>query len=777
MAITEKEYLDLKARLTNIETNAFREKQAADASVSTLNDLSDQVRKVVKYVEDTKAELVDMIKQVGGQHAQPGDLVNRIAKACQDLEQKVNALERQAPLGTASTSTTSKSVDLLGSKVITTLTAYSGDSSKYHTWACKLKGALRKHDDLVTVLKWVEEQREQPTEKTLQDYIKSENIDEFDIDDLLDQFYDVLIFRTDGSAFHMIQGLEDVYLRGALSWWKLKQAAQGMTGDRLAGLHERISNPPKVDKISDLQASVDTWESWVREVERTEGTLKDYAKIAGFIKMLPASMHQYVVNHGFENFSELRRYVGRQIAMHRECFFGPPHVGKGPTLSKNAMDIGAFGWKQPEWNSTGPNDEWAEFASDQKVDEQTEETIHALKGQKGGFKGARFQGYCHGCGKWGHRHAECRSSFKGKEGAKGQWYPDPNQWYSKGYGKDFKGYSKGKDNKGYGKGKGSDASGKGKGGFAGSVEQDYVPTMCGALTSSPLPSTLPRDLGTPAYIVKISSRFDAIAPVDTEDSEEIPSVTALDAQWPPLKSSSDTSPTSTRRPRMEKTRKKQWAPFMESRLNQKSMEHMVGPSRSTTSDDAPADVLGALMDARCSPARAGPGSVDLHDPLSYLQDESGRICSLDGEWELMESLVDSGATACVMDSETGEGIPVEESLGSRRGQVYHAANGAKLPNKGQKVLSVVTEDWDKYKMTYQVADVVKPLTSVSNICDAADGLNTVTFTSKGGWIYHAEDNKYTTFHRENGVYLLRTWIRRPSRTADGSEPFARLGVV
>ena len=79
------------------------------------------------------------------------------------------------------------------------------------------------------------------------------------------------------------------------------------------------------------------------------------------------------------------------------------------------------------------------------------------------------------------------------------------------------------------------------------------------------------------------------------------------------------------------------------------------------------DSLGALMKAPKDLARSGPGFVDLSNPLSYLQDESGKICSLDGEWELMESLVDSGATACVMDPETGEGIPVEESLGSRKG--------------------------------------------------------------------------------------------------------------
>ena len=156
--------MDVKARLTQLETNAFREKQATDASTAILHELGEQVKKMAKYVDDTKGEIVEMIRQVGVQQAQPSDLVNRIAKACQDLERKVNTLEHQGSRGASTAGETNKKVDLLGTKVVTTLTVYSGDSSKYHTWACKLKGALRRYDALVTVLKWIEEQREQPTE-------------------------------------------------------------------------------------------------------------------------------------------------------------------------------------------------------------------------------------------------------------------------------------------------------------------------------------------------------------------------------------------------------------------------------------------------------------------------------------------------------------------------------------------------------------------------------------------------------------------------------------
>ena len=60
-------------------------------------------------------------------------------------------------------------------------------------------------------------------------------------------------------------------------------------------------------------------------------------------------------------------------------------------------------------------------------------------------------------------------------------------------------------------------------------------------------------------------------------------------------------------------------------------------------------------------------------------------------------------------------------------------------------------------MTYQVAEVTKPLNSVSKMCDAG---NVVTFTAHGGTIKNLWTGTTTRFGRESGVYVLNTWVRR-----------------
>ena len=74
-------------------------------------------------------------------------------------------------------------------------------------------------------------------------------------------------------------------------------------------------------------------------------------------------------------------------------------------------------------------------------------------------------------------------------------------------------------------------------------------------------------------------------------------------------------------------------------------------------------------------------------------------------------------------------LPLQESVGSRRGQEYHTASGATLVNQGQRCIKAMTDDGVAVQMTYQVTDVTKPLNSVSKICDQG---NSVTFNSVGG---------------------------------------------
>lgn len=138
--------------------------------------------------------------------------------------------------------------------------------------------------------------------------------------------------------------------------------------------------------------------------------------------------------------------------------------------------------------------------------------------------------------------------------------------------------------------------------------------------------------------------------------------------------------------------------------------------------------------------------------------------------------MDTGAVNSVAPMTTGRDVPLCESDGSRRGQVYHSASGDKIPNLGQKALDVVTNEGNEFRMTFQIADVTKPLTSVGAVTDAGDGSNYVVFHRDGGWIAHPATGKRTHFARKDGVYVLQTWLRRgEGSNASAAQPFMRQG--
>ena len=154
-------------------------------------------------------------------------------------------------------------------------------------------------------------------------------------------------------------------------------------------------------------------------------------------------------------------------------------------------------------------------------------------------------------------------------------------------------------------------------------------------------------------------------------------------------------------------------------------------------------------DVRCK-------TVDLH----FLDSVSNMINAVESnsDYYEMETVLDSGATASVISKEEAPAVAIQESPGSRSGQVFSSASGGKMPNQGQKSLNVVTDEGHNFGMVYQVADVAKGLTSVGHICDAADGNNFVVFTRTGGYIASPSTGCTTAFSRKDkgGAYLLRT---------------------
>ena len=91
---------------------------------------------------------------------------------------------------------------------------------------------------------------------------------------------------------------------------------------------------------------------------------------------------------------------------------------------------------------------------------------------------------------------------------------------------------------------------------------------------------------------------------------------------------------------------------------------------------------------------------------------------------------------------------------------------------GQQELKVQTNEERNAKVLYQVAEVSRPLTAVSQTCDNG---NWVVFTPEGGYIWSVKTGAVTNFERRGGIYELDLWVKdsdlvRGSPLADFPRP-------
>ena len=77
--------------------------------------------------------------------------------------------------------------------------------------------------------------------------------------------------------------------------------------------------------------------------------------------------------------------------------------------------------------------------------------------------------------------------------------------------------------------------------------------------------------------------------------------------------------------------------------------------------------------------------------------------------------LDSAAPESVAPPSTAPRVKVEESDGSNRGRTKLSTSGDRLPNLGDKKLSVTTWNGQAATATYQAADVTRALCAVSRM--------------------------------------------------------------
>ena len=84
-----------------------------------------------------------------------------------------------------------------------------------------------------------------------------------------------------------------------------------------------------------------------------------------------------------------------------------------------------------------------------------------------------------------------------------------------------------------------------------------------------------------------------------------------------------------------------------------------------------------------------------------------------------------------------------------------------MPNKGQVTLHLVAPNSngdENVDTVFQVADVTRPLWSVSKVCDAG---YKVSFDDKSARVTDKAGTEVCTFERQGGLYVGRMKLRNP----------------
>ena len=126
------------------------------------------------------------------------------------------------------------------------------------------------------------------------------------------------------------------------------------------------------------------------------------------------------------------------------------------------------------------------------------------------------------------------------------------------------------------------------------------------------------------------------------------------------------------------------------------------------------------------------------------------------KWVKVKSIMDSGASAPVAPPDMLPNVTIRESPGSKRGQRFSSASKHKLKNLGEQRILACTEEGEATEVLFQIADISKPLVSVSAICERG---NRVLFGKAGGVVINIKSGKQIPFYKENGVYVLSMWMQ------------------
>ena len=173
------------------------------------------------------------------------------------------------------------------------------------------------------------------------------------------------------------------------------------------------------------------------------------------------------------------------------------------------------------------------------------------------------------------------------------------------------------------------------------------------------------------------------------------------------------------------------------------VERRSGPRGSTLGDC----IAAAVAPARSQRARKRDGRAPALQTLS--RDDCGPLVGAVAR-DIVEAVVDSGAEESVAPVGLFAATVVPSPM-SRAGARYRAANGSRIRNVGQQKVAFSTTEGHHCSMPFQVAEVERPLISVTQLTAAG---HRVVLGPAGGQIVHVASGRTIDLVKRGGVYLL-----------------------
>ena len=142
------------------------------------------------------------------------------------------------------------------------------------------------------------------------------------------------------------------------------------------------------------------------------------------------------------------------------------------------------------------------------------------------------------------------------------------------------------------------------------------------------------------------------------------------------------------------------------------------------------------------------------------------------DWVEIEITVDSGACETVMPANLCQAISIFQSSTSH-GAEYEVANGATIPNLGERRCLMMTVGSTAAKrIVFQVADVHKPLLSISRCADMGFRCH---LGKEGGYMEDTVTGETIPLLRRENLYVMKAWVKQEPATGgvDPGSPFGR----